>query len=44
MTDEPTGIRNPGAIDAISVGEVGAVLGTHVGPGAVGLAYLKRED
>ena len=25
MTDEPTGIRNPGAIDAISVGEDGVV-------------------
>ncbi len=28
----------------VEVGEIGAVLGTHVGPGAVGLAYLKAGD
>jgi DegV family protein with EDD domain len=27
----------------VEVGEVGAVLGTHVGPGTVGLAYIRRE-
>ena len=26
----------------VEVGEIGAVLGTHVGPGAVGLAYIRR--
>lgn len=26
----------------VDVGEIGAVLGTHVGPGAVGLTYLRR--
>ncbi len=26
----------------VEIGEIGAVLGTHVGPGAVGLTYLKR--
>lgn len=26
----------------VEVGEVGAVLGTHVGPGTVGLAYIRR--
>ena len=26
----------------VEVGEIGAVLGTHVGPGAVGLTYIKR--
>lgn len=26
----------------VEVGEIGAVLGTHVGPGAVGMAYVKR--
>ena len=26
----------------VDVGELGAVLGTHVGPGAVGMAYIKR--
>jgi DegV family protein with EDD domain len=26
----------------VDVGELGAVLGTHVGPGTVGLAYIKR--
>jgi fatty acid kinase fatty acid binding subunit len=26
----------------VEVGEIGPVLGTHVGPGAVGLTYLKR--
>jgi DegV family protein with EDD domain len=26
----------------VDVGELGAVLGTHVGPGAVGIAYIKR--
>ena len=26
----------------VETGEIGAVLGTHVGPGAVGLAYIKR--
>ena len=27
---------------SVETGEIGAVLGTHVGPGAVGLAYIKR--
>jgi DegV family protein with EDD domain len=27
----------------VEVGEIGPVLGTHVGPGAVGLTYLKRS-
>jgi DegV family protein with EDD domain len=27
----------------VEVGEIGAVLGTHVGPGAVGLTYLKQS-
>ncbi len=27
----------------VETGEIGAVLGTHVGPGAVGLAYIKRS-
>jgi DegV family protein with EDD domain len=27
---------------SVEIGEIGAVLGTHVGPGAVGLAYIKR--
>ena len=26
----------------VDVGEIGAVLGTHIGPGAVGLAYIKK--
>jgi DegV family protein with EDD domain len=26
----------------VDIGELGAVLGTHVGPGTVGLAYIKR--
>lgn len=26
----------------VEIGEIGAVLGTHVGPGAVGLTYIKR--
>jgi fatty acid-binding protein DegV len=26
----------------VDVGELGAVLGTHVGPGTVGMAYIKR--
>ncbi len=26
----------------VEIGKIGAVLGTHVGPGAVGLAYIKR--
>jgi DegV family protein with EDD domain len=26
----------------VEIGEVGAVLGTHVGPGTVGMAYIKR--
>jgi len=28
---------------SVETGEIGAVLGTHVGPGAVGLAYIKRS-
>ena len=27
----------------VALGEIGAVLGTHVGPGAVGLTYIKAE-
>jgi DegV family protein with EDD domain len=27
----------------VDVGELGAVLGTHVGPGTVGMAYIKRN-
>jgi len=26
----------------VDVGEIGAVLGTHIGPGAVGVAYIRR--
>lgn len=28
----------------VEVGEIGAVLGTHTGPGAVGLTYIKARD
>ncbi|HSR22079.1 MAG TPA: DegV family protein [Candidatus Eisenbacteria bacterium] len=44
--EDAEGIRARLAADLpaveVEVGEIGAVLGTHVGPGAVGLTYIKR--
>jgi DegV family protein with EDD domain len=37
LTAELPGVR-------VEVGEIGAVLGTHVGPGAVGLTYIRAAD
>ena len=32
-----------GIVDALPICSVGATIGTHVGPGAIAVAYFERE-